>query len=662
MKVDGAPEEMSADVPKYAPTDTEYLGWLQQRLIRARSQKQQPYPEFNGRNYYQDYESNEKIANTFLPEKRNDDDVVISAGTIETKLDIVLAALNNLNLEMELMAFDKEDNRLHQLGIAIQDAVQTSEEYDGGLDTGDGEKKMLRQRELLKQNVVIVQDEWLRKFKMEKVLKEKYEGQFSDFKGWDASYELIFEGPNRELIYGPNFFPGNITEYFMENQPYIFFVSHMDYKVAEMKYGKFENWKYVKPGAVPPDVNEDRRTIYDNKWRLTEVKANQVEIIIYEDQPRNEFNIIINGVLMCPIGFPLSAVSPEGKYNVVKQVFRPYNHKFFYGKAFVASAGIKEVAAMIDEFYRLFILKTRKSVTPAYINTSGKVISSKVLSPGRISMGIPPDALQAIGQEGQGVTSNEFSVLKELQDRIDRSTVSPQFAGQQGKSGTTATEVNELMRQSKLTMGLIVASASYLEMKLAYLRINILLENWFKPIGTRVADVDGVRKEINMYRTSKRKTQIDGQGLGMREVIPVDNGEQMPTPEVIRAQEHMDEAKLGMPVQKLYLDADGLSKFRGRWYVTISAKEREGSMVDKLAFREELNDVLTLMQFGSQPNTGGLEEKFSRVWNEQPGKVFAQGSPAGMQGAVPPVGGQGNAPGIPKLPQVGVASGAGVGA
>jgi len=635
----------------YSEDDKQYLNFLQKRLENGKRQKNQVYEEFGGKNYYEIFNENEKIANTMLPAKKNDDDVIVSAGTVETKLDALLANINNLDLSAEVLAYDKENNKLTELGVALKDTIDMTKELDG--EGGDEEKKMLRQRELLKQGTVFVQEEWLKLWETKKKLKEGYNGQFKDFAGWTSSLELVFEGPSRTLLYGPNVFLGDITEFTMEKQPFVFVVITMQKDVAEAKYGKFENWKYVKAGAVPTSTtngSNQTMTIYDNKWRLTELTEGQVEIVLYQDKPRDEFQIIINGVLMLPIGFPLSAVSPGGNYNIAKQIFRVINHKFAYGKAFVGAGAIKEISALIDEMLKLFVLKTRKSFTPAYINTSGKVIPKKVLSPGRISMGISPDALQAIGNEGQGVTSNEFGVLKELQDRIDKSTVSNQFTGQQGNSGTTATEVVELQRQAKLTLGLTIAACGLLEKKLEYLRLWNILANWFNPVDTKVVTIDDVRMEINQYRNTHRETTIDGIGLGERQIIPTD--QPLPSPETIRKVELQHEKEKGFPIQKIYINPEELKVAKVRWYIVITPKEKETSAFYKLLFREELTDMQTLMTFGSLPNKDGLEEEFSRVYQKDRSKLFSKGQAQQSQpvdATMGGVGGQANVKGVPRL-------------
>lgn len=623
--------------PDYSDTDKVYLNsFLQGRLERAKRQYEIGYPILNGKTPMQIYDENEKIANTILAPKKNDDDVIVSAGTIEAKLDALLSNIANLDLEAEVFCFDRANNQLNELGTALTDTIQLTEEHDGDDEGGDEEKKLLRQRELLKQGTVYVQEEWFRKFETKKKLTEDYNGQFKDWNKWTEALELVFEGPARTLLQGTNVYLGNIKEFFMAKQPFVFALIHQDYDIAKAKYGKFDNWKYVKAGAVPQTSEPQVRSIFDNTWRLSEVQENMVEVILYQDATRDEFQVMINGVAMLPVGFPLSAVCPGGTYNIAKQVFRPYGQNFALGKSFVSSGAVKEISALIDEMLKLFVLKTRKSLTPAYINTSSKVISARVLTPGRISMGIPPDALVPIGQEGQGVTTNEFAILKEMGDRIDKSTISNQFAGQQGHAGTTATEVVELQRQAKLVLGLTIIACGLLEKKLGYLRLWNILANWYKPVGTVMQTIEGVRKEIDVYRNTTRKTAIPHEGMGQRQVVPVKGA--VPSPEDIRAQEIADEKRYGYPIRRIYISAEGIQEAKLRWHIVINPREKETSAFYKLLFREELADVLTLMQLGSQPNVGGLEDEFAKVYQKDKSKIFTSSPIAPNIAGVSPLG------------------------
>ncbi len=597
----------------------QYYDYLTKRLKNAQEVRDRQWPEFSNKTYLQHYQENEKISNTYLEPKQNPDDVQISTGTIESKLNVLLSHIDNLNLTPEIRAFDKFDIPLHDLGMAFTDILDRVAEHDGGIDGGDAEKRMLRQKDLIKQGTVFVQDKWCTKRQAKKTLTKKYDGSFN-FDAWETAWKPVYEGPDRVLLYGPNVYLGDITVFSMDEQPFVFTSEIMSHDIGKTLFGSFENWTKVVSGPPPASVSDATtggRTIYDNKWRLSPLVDGQIEVIKYQDPIRDEFQIIINGIMMLPIGFPLSAVSQGGKINIAKQVLYPINPQFAYGKSFVSSGDVYELSKIIDEIIRLFVLKTRKSITPPYINTSGKIISRRVLSPGNISQGIPPNALQPIGQESQGVTQGEYQIYNELLNRIDHSTIGPAFQGQQSAPGTTATEIVNVQRQAKLALGTIISACTFLEMKLAYLRLPIIIANYFEPIK----ELDGDGKESKRYRQISRETQIPDDGMGQRMIIPIEG--ELPDEEQVRLLEIQDEKDKGYPVQRIYLSPEKIRKAQITWRCVVVPKEKESTATDKLAFRETLNDALALIKLGSKPNTQGLEAEFARVYQVDKNRYFA---------------------------------------
>jgi hypothetical protein len=323
--------------------------------------------------------------------------------------------------------------------------------------------------------------------------------------------------------------------------------------------------------------------------------------------------IIVNGILLLPPGFPLSAVTPGGKYNIAKQTLYVINSHFAYGRSFVHSGAVYELSQALDRMLSLFELKTRKSVTPPYLNTTNKVIPTRVLNPGNISMGIAPNALQPLGTESQGVTASEYQIFQQLQEEIERSTISAIFQGQQAKSGATATEVIEVQRQAKLTLELIISACTMLEVKLGYLRLYNLIDNWLQPVGLHS---DGSRK----YRQTTRTVPIPGAGEGERTIIPIDGS--VPPPEVVRMLSLHEEQQKGYPVRRMYLSAPQVRAAQLRWYITVEPKEEETSSYHKLLFREMIGDAMALMQVGAQINIDGITDEFGKVYNVDKAKVF----------------------------------------
>lgn len=621
----GQPADPSVLSPELSAKQVEYQTFLEQRITYAQEARDRQWPEFSDKTYLEQYQNNEKIANTYLEKKKNDEDVQIATGTIESKLNTLLSHIDNLNLAPEIRAFDKDDVPLRELGTAFTDIFDRLAEHDGGIDGGDMEKRLLRQKDLMKQGTVFVQDKWCTKSKAQKTLKRKFDGKFN-FDAWDTAWKPYYTGPDRVLLYGPNVYLGDITQFSMDDQPYVFTLETMSYDTAKSMFGKFEMWKFVKPGMPPSPVmtasgTVGGRTIYDGKFRMTTLKETQVEVIKYQDPTRDEFQIQVNGIMLLPIGFPLSAVTPGGKINIAKQVLYPINPQFAYGKSFVSSGDVYELSKILDEMISLFVMKTRKSITPPYLNLSGKIISRRVLAAGSISQGIPAGALQPIGQEGQGVTQGEFAVYKELLTRIESSTIGPGFQGQYAGSNTTATEVLEVQRQAKLALGIIISACTMLEVKLGYLRLPLVIANYFEPID-EISGEDGTRKK--KYRETSRETDIDGAGTGTRRIIPTDD--ELPTKEEVRQLEIMDENEYGYPSQRIYISPKALRAIQVRWQVIVVPKERNSSAYEKLLFRETIADAIALYNLGAIPNIDGLQTQLAKVYEVDRNSLFGEAS------------------------------------
>lgn len=625
--------------PKYTNEELEYIGKLLNRILLAKLARDTTRVEFNGMTYLKWFVNNETIANTTIIRDEINKDLAIYSGTVEQKLLTVLSEINQLNLTGEVRVFDKDNEELQEFGMALTDIVHKTQEMEG--DVGDQEKKLIRQLELLKQGTVFIQDNWVKRWNTEKTIKGKFEGKINGVE-WETKLVKIFDGPETSVLYGPGVYLGNMKEFEMKKQPYIFTMKVSSYQECKSRYGGkdkdgkdvWDRWASVPKQRVSI-VDQSNLTGIDLGlgWSITDVEQDMVEEIHYQDQINNEYQIFLNGIAMLPVGFPLSAITPNGMFNVEKQVLQVINPFFPYGRSFIAKT--EQLSKLLDEMIRLLLIKTRKSIHPPYANISGRVISEKSLMPGAISMGISPGDLVAIGQEGQGVTASEYQMLKELREDIDRVTVSPQIQGQAGKSGTTAFEVSLLQQQAQKNIALIVFAMGLLEKKVTWLRANYVLANYFDPIDERV---DDVRNElVNVYRTVSLRTNIKDRGMGVRKIIPIDSKTSKTAQDIYNEEEYDDVAEdpegakrksreqLGMdPIQKVYINVDILKNCKYIFYTEVEAKPRNTSTNAKIMFREELRDIQALQQMGSTINVEGLQEEYALLWNKKKEKMFGK--------------------------------------
>lgn len=635
------PEEQL--IPNYSDEQSRYMGEILGRLMTAKINRDKIHPEFNNQTFIQNYAENERIANTVIVRDRTNKDFTVNTGTVEQKLQTVAAEINRLNLSGQVRVFDKDDEELYNFATALTDICDKTNEVEG-----DEEYKLMRQVELLKQGHVFIQDNWVKEFKLDKTSDQKFTGTVAGFE-WQTKLTKVFEGPRRSILYTPGVYLGNIREFDMKKQPYIFTQKITSWSEAKSRYGAkkegvdvWDMWKYVPRSKV---TLMDASIIGANGFTVTgpfsisDVEEDMVEEIHYQDRFNNEYQIFLNGIPMLPIGFPLSAVSPGGEYNIEKQVLQVINPFFAYGRSFTVKT--QQLSDLLDELIRLLVLKTRKSIHPPYANLSGKVISERSLMPGAITMNIDPGALVPIGKEGEGATASEYQMLNILKQQIDSVTVSPQVAGQQGKSGTTAYEVQLLQQQAQKMIALIVFACSQLEKKCTWLRLNYILERYFEPTGTRV---DDIRKElVNTYRVTSTKTNVGTRGAGVRKVVPIEGNADNMTPEDVykmeeyhgiddtvgdKGQMPMSRSDFGMePMSFIFLDLEVLRNNRYIFFIEVEAKPKDTSTNAKLMFREELRDIQALMNMGSRPNVEELQNTYAMIWNRRKEKLFSKPVP-----------------------------------
>ena len=621
--------ESQVETIKYSKADQIYYGNLLKRLSNAQEMRDQEHDEFDGMTYLQYVEANRKGANTYIQPKRNREDTNFVSGTIRQKMLAYLASLNSLDLNPDIQAFDKENNEVKLLGEAMEDIIFKVGELDN-----DEEKRILRQYSLLEQGFVFVEESWEEHWRKKKTFTGKIDGKLSKTKKWKTKLERAFAKCTRALLMPENVYLGDITQFDMDKQPYLYTVEIRPYEEAKSIYGKFDNWKYVPRKIDRTATADEGQDLYSGIKLVDDDLKDQTEIIKYQDKWNDDYMIIINGVMMIDVGTPLSAVNPTGEYTIDKQINEIISPFFAYGKSIPAR--MKTTSALLDEMYRMAILKTQKSFAPPMANNTGQVLSSRIFAPGRVISGIDPDRLQRIDPDSRGVDSSEFHMLEMFQKNMDSNTVDPSYTGQQPEGSPTATQILEVQRQAKMMIGLTVFVCSQLEKKIAWSRIYNILHNWFKGVGKTASEEEG--KFIERYRSISRTKMIPGKGMGEKIVRLTDK---LPTPiEVMDEEDELSTPE--KPVRIIYLSPKEILKALYFWYITVTPKERKTDALSKVMFDEMMNKAVVFPNI----NIGYLGERFAEVWEENPAKMFNLEAPAPQPGAE----GQGPQAGVPNIP------------
>src|SRR3990167_5611070 len=93
--------------PKYEDKEETYLKGLRKRMETSRNSRDTNHTEFDGMDYVTYYNTNERLANTYIEPKKNKEDSNFQSGTIRNKLLALLASIVNLDLSGDISALDK---------------------------------------------------------------------------------------------------------------------------------------------------------------------------------------------------------------------------------------------------------------------------------------------------------------------------------------------------------------------------------------------------------------------------------------------------------------------------------------------------------------------------------------------------------------------------
>lgn len=599
-----------AEVPIWDHDVQVYLSNFRKKLQYARDQRESPHEEFDGMTYSMYWLQNERWANTYIPPKKNKDEITYQSGTLRKKLEALVSSVVGLNLQAEYMPFDEHDIAIAGLGNAIEDVKEKVDELDNA-----EEKDWVKIHELAKQGTIFTQEIWNDATYNDKELTGEFDGKFK-FDKW-SNKEITPNGrPESKILDGRTVYLGNLKKYFIENQPFVYTLETKTYRELKPIFEEFENWKYVSfkkresVGAAQPNV-------LTSDWTLENHPDGTAEIIKYQSVDENEYQVMINGIPMFPIGFPL----PWGRrYNIDQQNLDVIRHDFSYGKSFVFKN--KNLVGLLDEMTKGNLWKFWQSIKPSMINTTGQVIPQNIFTPGKISMGIPDGGLKPVyPQLIEGVTNAEANMLQNIKANIDENTVSQQFTGAAPKGNPTATEIMEIQRQSRMMLGTMILAVSLLKKKESISRLLNILQNWFNPLDT---EIDQARQTLkNKYRITSRTRNIKDKGQGYRFTIPTD---EKYTPAEIDTHEQLLSKKFGKPVQVFIINPEELKEANLTWQTVVNAKEKKSSDFNKVMFKQKVSDAIAL---GLPISQQYVMEQFAEVWGDDPAKLFDKGG--GMQ-------------------------------
>jgi hypothetical protein len=623
--------------PLYTPEEIKERSRLITILSTARDEREAPHAEFDDMTYSQYYDTNKRADMSYISPKKNRYDKRIVTGYTREKDNTLLSALLAYNFKPDITVYDDTEMVFPELGNHMEDIVAKSRE----LEQWDRVRPLIY-RELISQGDVWVEEIW----------ECIYTPDITNPTGWkpgdkisNAKFEqkvkpIKTERAGVRLHEGKNCYVGNFYEDDDKQQELKFTYELLPRAVAEAIYGTWDRWDNVPEEVDNTIVNTSLGYTYYN-WNLTRTTKEYVGVLKIQEKFKNRYMIMLNGVMMLPVGYPLSAISPDGEATLKHFVLEGIVG-CAYGKGQPSKTKVDQ--AVHDEFLRLMILRQEQAGAPPMGYKGKRVLGENIYNPGKITNNIREGDLFPILPPSTALNNADFSMYQLIKTMMDDKTINATFSGQDnGKGKVTATQIMQEKQQQLLKLGLNFDAVKTLEKELVWARIGNLILNYSKPKGKKISKDEKTIEDV-YEQLSLESTLPDG-----RKGIKIFKFTDKEYPEIREHQKMETELSdyYGKPTQIVYFNGPEFIKLlKYRWIVNIVPTEESSDQIERQLFIDNIRDAQTI--FGPQAiNYDYAKERFAIHIKEDPSRFFIQDEGQSIEsmlnGGATPVVGQGGA-------------------
>lgn len=590
----------------YTPAEREYYKKLVNKLVNARELLRVALPEFDDKTYLQAYEENRKADLAYNPKLEDENDIAqVTTGLTREKGTTILSTIVGFNLQPNITAFEKDNTIIAQLGQEMEDLVKKSREIEMY-----NEKRQNIYRELIAQGEVYAEELYT-----ERKIVSKYDTSWSpkqkiaDYKGDDKPIYDIEAKCEVKLHLGKYVLTSSMNEQELQNNDLVATYEEIDRGVAESIYGEWDRWDYI-PTEVTNENPFVENTLSqmgaDYSWNTFNVGNGKVGITKVYERFSNKYMILLNGVMVLPMDFPLTKISPSGLIPIAKGIGEVIPN-FRMGKGTPAKTKVDQ--KLYDTILRAMVGKAWQSFKPALGSKAGNVLSRDVVKSNTITSGIKQgDVFPILPPQLLALTNSDTTMFQMIKEIINEKSVTDSYSGQ-NTDANTATEVVNQQKQTMLKLSAFIDGVRSLERRLVYLRIYNIIAHWTKANETMLAEetkeiIDGIEtvtkkpkvsKSYNKYSTNTNTA--DGEkGVKVTQFY----GDKNTLPSVreqVDAEDKMSEEH-GVKVRMSFINAEWLRKLSAIWNVDVIVAPETDSKMELLMFLDNLQRVAGM--FGLQ--------------------------------------------------------------
>lgn len=434
--------------------------------------------------------------------------------TTRNKVTAIAAAMLVKSLYPKVFAYSWTDEEEQEAAIAMSDMIEWV-----GDQIDYPSISLFAILQGLVNPVAIVYEGYEESFRMVKRPKIDDKGEFvRDDKGfmlYDDVIEIDEEMSGFKAMCVPNdeFYISNFYERDVQLQDWVIWRRVCNYELAKQRYGsKYKNFQYVKPGVqtIYIDANLSFYEVYDSN-----MQKNEVEEVWYWNRRKDQFIMIVNGVMMTRFDNP----NPRNDklYPFVSFFYEPFDEgRCFCGKSLVFK--LAPDYRVINSLYPMIIDGTFLNIFPPTYSTGSEVIGSDVIIPGMTTTLSDPNAkleTLMVAQNLNAGMQTMFQVEQSINDSSEAPIVNlPGGGGKKDRITKAQRSMTDAMNQQNIMLFATMIS-TYVK-KLNRLVVGDILQYMTIP---EIKDVEGdnlayrallMPEKMTGNEMKTRKIQFDG--------------------------------------------------------------------------------------------------------------------------------------------------------
>lgn len=478
---------------QYKPSQEvkEVISMVRGDMQQGRRVLERSYKELNDRTVIEEMNLNQENFNSYVPPKSEDPDESWRAQTVRpvtrNKLISIAAHVTSNILYPNVFAQNKKDEEDKAAAQVMRDLIEWV------IDNSEYSKKFIQAvLGALTDPVVVMKTEYAEVMRRVKEMKE--DGSYTTKEIVDEIMSgFIYNIYPANEVYISNAYENNI-----QKQRFVATRRLIDYKEAEAKYGKHEDFKYVTPGTRNVfDVTTDSFYLQNDSDMLDYL----VEEVVYYNRMLDLQLTFVNGVLMCDPAYPIQR--NDKLYPFVSFGYEYLNNgNFFYYKS--AANKLSSDQDLIDTMYNMVMDGTFLALMPPMALYGSEEINSSVTIPGVItSFQDPNSKLENIGPRSdirgglEAIGLIEKSMAESSQDDSRQGLAEP--------GERTAYEVAMLEKNAQTALGLFGKMVAFFVEDFGKLLIGDILQHLTVGEVTELTTVNGSMKFRSFLLENKQE-------------------------------------------------------------------------------------------------------------------------------------------------------------